>query len=116
MNRRWFWFAAAVAIGIALGLLYGWVINPVQYEDTTPETLRRDYQADYVLMVAEAYQAENDLQAASTRLSILNREPQAAVEEALVFARSNQYSEADLAALSALAHALDASPTPAPRP
>ena len=41
-------------LGIALGLLVGWVLVPIQYVDTTPDTLRGDYRADYVLMVAES--------------------------------------------------------------
>jgi hypothetical protein len=39
---------------MARGLLYGWMVNPVRYVNTTPDTLRADYQLDYVLMVAEA--------------------------------------------------------------
>ena len=32
----------ALAIGIALGLVYGWVVEPVEYTDVTPEVLRED--------------------------------------------------------------------------
>jgi hypothetical protein len=49
---RWTRFLIAIAVGLALGLLYGWVLSPVKYVDTTPNTLRADYQTDYVLMVA----------------------------------------------------------------
>ena len=49
---RWFLFFLSIALGLAAGLYYGWVINPVEYVNTTPDTLRVDYQADYVLMVA----------------------------------------------------------------
>ena len=45
------------ALGIGLGLLYGWVIDPADFFDLTPDTLRADYKADYVLMTAEAYRA-----------------------------------------------------------
>ena len=57
---RWFVTLIALALGITLGLVYGWVINPVQYTDVTPDALRIDYRTDYVLMVAEAYRAEQD--------------------------------------------------------
>jgi hypothetical protein len=33
---RWFWFIVAVLFGAALGLIYGWAINPVEFVDTHP--------------------------------------------------------------------------------
>ena len=50
MTSRWILFIFAILVGAGLGLLYGWVINPVDYVDTTPDTLRIDYKTDYVLM------------------------------------------------------------------
>ncbi|HSL45503.1 MAG TPA: hypothetical protein VK897_18860, partial [Anaerolineales bacterium] len=61
-------FIIAILIGLAGGLYYGWVVNPVNYVDTTIDTLRPDYQTDYVLMVAEAYHANLDLDLAARRL------------------------------------------------
>ena len=58
---RWLAFLVAIGIGLGLGLYYGWVVSPVAYVDTAPNTLRPDYKADYVLMVAEAYQADGVL-------------------------------------------------------
>ena len=55
----------ALIVGIALGLIYGWVIEPVEYTDVTPNILREDYRADYVLMVAEAHQNEQDPETAA---------------------------------------------------
>ena len=55
---RWLPPLILAIIGIALGLLYGWVIEPVKFVDTTPASLRADYQTDYVLMVAEAYRSD----------------------------------------------------------
>ena len=60
MSSRWILFIIAILAGAGLGLLYGWVINPVDYVDTAPDTLRIDYKTDFVLMVAEAYQGESD--------------------------------------------------------
>jgi hypothetical protein len=62
-------------IGLIFGLLYGWVIQPVEYVDTTPNTLRVDYRTDYVLMVAEAYSGDGDLDAALHRLAKLGSQP-----------------------------------------
>jgi len=96
MSRR-FWFVLAILAGIALGLLYGWVINPVQYVETSPDTLRADYKTDYVLMVAEAYHAEGDLSLAVRRLAILgNTAPLALAQQAIVYAGQAGYSSRDV--------------------
>ena len=116
---RWIFFLLAIAFGVVLGLLYGWVVTPVEYVDTTPDTLRRDYKSDYVLMVAEAYKAEGDLGTALRRLALLgNHPPGDIVREATLFAESQGYSDLDVNLLRLLSTALEsgaASPeTPAP--
>lgn len=60
-----------LAAGLALGLLYSWVISPVQYVDTAPSSLRADYQAAYVELVARAYAVDGNLGRARTRLGLL---------------------------------------------
>ena len=106
---RWFPILIAIILGIALGLVYGWMINPVQYTDITPDALRSDYQTDYVLMVAEAFQAEQDPALAAQRLAILGSEPPALIAgEAYDFARQTVYPADDLALLQELAVALQA--------
>ncbi len=105
--RRWIWFFIVVLLGVGAGLLYGWVINPVKYVDTTPAKLRSDYQTDYILMVAEAYQAESDLDLAARRLAVLGDSPPAEiVREAMIVAAQIQYAETDQELLSQLASAL----------
>ncbi len=64
-----------LALGLVLGLLYGWIIRPVEYVDTAPASLRQDYRADYVLMIAEAYAGEGDLELARMRLASLGPQP-----------------------------------------
>jgi len=59
-----------LALGIALGLFYGWVIDPADFFDLTPDTLRADYKTDYVLMTAEAYRSQPDPGLAARRLAI----------------------------------------------
>jgi hypothetical protein len=44
-----------MAIGLALGFAVGWWLWPVQYTNTAPNVLRRDYRDDYIVMVATAY-------------------------------------------------------------
>ena len=104
----------ALFVGIALGIVYGWVIDPVEFVDTTPDTLRTDYRADYVLMVAEAYQAENDLDAAARRLAAwTSRPPAEFASGALESARGYGFAEPDIALMQKLATALLAWQAPA---
>lgn len=107
--KNWIWIALAAAAGIGLGLLYGWVINPVDFVDLPPDTLRADYRADYILMVAEAYQAEDDLDLAARRLAIFGSDPPAEIaSQALQFGPSAGYSPSELSTLEALVQALRA--------
>ncbi|MBC8507943.1 MAG: hypothetical protein ISR58_08490 [Anaerolineales bacterium] len=100
---RWIGFVIAIIVGIGLGLFYGWVLNPVDYVDTTPDSLRQDYRADYVLMVAEAYQMERDPALAGGRLAFLGEgNPAEIVLKALEFANDVGYSQSDLARLELL--------------
>jgi hypothetical protein len=70
---RWFLFFLAICAGIVLGLLYGWYVAPVEYVNTSPESLSIPYKADYVLMVAEVYAQERDLAWAEERLEVLGK-------------------------------------------
>lgn len=100
---RWARFLIAIVVGTGLGLIYGWVINPVEYVDTTPRTLKIDYKTDYVLMVAEVYQADGDLPQATRRLALLQEMPLSELtHKALLFAQRIGYADRDLAQLRAL--------------
>jgi hypothetical protein len=115
MSRRLLGFLIAIGVGIVAGLLYGWVINPVKYVDTTPDTLRSDYKTDYVLMVAEVYRANPDLSQAAHRLGPLGSQiPADLTRQAAAAARQGGYSKADLDALDGLAKAFETW-TPVPR-
>ena len=107
--KRWIWILLATVAGIGLGLLYGWVIDPVDFVDLTPDTLRADYRADYILMVAEAYQSENDLDLAARRLAIFGSDPPADIAaQALQFGPSAGFTPSELSTLESLVQALRA--------
>ncbi len=98
-----------LALGIALGLLYGWVIDPVDFFDLTPDTLRADYKADYVLMTAEAYHVEQDPALAARRLAILgSQSPSAIAEDGLAYGRANGFANSDIVLIQELVTALQA--------
>lgn len=108
-NRsRWVFIILALLAGIGIGLTYGWVIDPVDFFDLTPDTLRADYKADYVLMTAEAYRVEQDPGLAARRLAIFGSSPSIIATEGLDYARANRFSDADLALMQELVTALQA--------
>jgi len=63
--------AAALIAGIALGLLYAWVINPVEWINGEPAQLREDLRVDYLRMVIESYDANLDPELAMRRFEAL---------------------------------------------
>ncbi len=67
-------------IGLSLGLVYTWLIDPVELYNTTPGLLRADYRYDWVRLVALGYLVDGDLQRAQARLAEL---PETQVQDAL---------------------------------
>jgi hypothetical protein len=100
---NWITVLVALGLGIALGLVYGWVIAPVQYVDVTPNILRADYRADYVLMVAEAHMREQNSELSARRLALLGSDPPAKmVEETLIYAAQNGFTQTETMTLKGL--------------
>jgi hypothetical protein len=107
---RWTLFLLVIIVGLGLGLVYGWVINPVSFQDTTISSLRIDYKTDYTLMVAEVYHQENDLEWALNRLTLLeDPSPLTSVENALRFASQADYTLPDMFLLRDLHNAIEGS-------
>jgi hypothetical protein len=106
-SSNWIKLFVAALIGIVLGLVYGWVIAPVQYTDVTPNILREDYRADYVLMVAEAHQNEQDPEIAARRLAVLGSEsPAQIVTSTLEYATNNSFTQNEILLLQGLLTAM----------
>lgn len=96
-----------LGIGLILGLLYGWVIRPVEYVDTTPNTLRADYRSDYVLMIAETYSGDGDLDSALSRLALLGSQPPLEIVlEAIDYSIETDRPRSELEILNQLANQL----------
>jgi hypothetical protein len=106
---RWIFIVIALISGIGAGLAYGWVIDPIEFFDLTPDTLRADYKTDYVLMTAEAFRLEQDPGIAARRLAIFgSQSPSAIATEALEFARTNGFSDSDITLIQELVSAMQA--------
>jgi hypothetical protein len=107
---RWFLFLLAIFTGLAIGLAYGWFVNPVEYSDTTLNRLKVDYQTDYVLMIAESFSYDGDLGRAILRLqNFENQPPIEIISQAVVFGEQVGYTDTDIRHLRALLTAIEAS-------
>ncbi len=91
-------------IGLALGVVYGWVISPMNYTDTTPAALRGDYKDQYLIVIAQVYAADGDLDRARQRIASLGGAD--AGETVTALAQQLAAQGKDSSALSALASAL----------
>ncbi len=108
-SKRWIIIILALLAGVAAGLFYGWKVDPVDFYDLTPDTLRADYKADYVLMTAEAYHADQDPGLAARRLAIFgSQSPVDIATNGLNYARANSYPASDVALIQELVTALQA--------
>jgi hypothetical protein len=63
--------ALCLVVGIGVGLLWGWVISPVEWVDATPEYLRHDLQQDYLKMTIDSYTVNHNAALAQTRYASL---------------------------------------------
>ncbi|HEY5668558.1 MAG TPA: hypothetical protein VIS10_01095 [Anaerolineales bacterium] len=74
-DERGPWYLiTGLVLGAVMGVLYAWVLQPVQYTDTTPASLRADFKDQYRAMIALAYMANGDLVRAGARLDLLEDE------------------------------------------
>jgi hypothetical protein len=116
MSRSgWFALFAGVALGLAGGLYYAWRVNPVEYTDTAPSSLRADFKASYLTLIASAYASTGDLPRAQARLAIFADPDPAASLAALaqqLLAAGVPAPEAE--AVAALASDLSAGPATLP--
>jgi hypothetical protein len=70
-NRGSWYLLTGLLIGIGLGLGFAWFIQPVQYVNTSPASLRTEFKDQYRALIAAAYVANNDIVRARARLELL---------------------------------------------
>ena len=115
MGWRWFFFLLFITLGVGMGLLYGWVINPAQYTQASPDLLKDDFRTDYVLMVAERFHTEQNLAQAVGRLGYLGGgSHERLLEQAIEFAGKIGYHQDDVLLMRDLLSALQANGSNSP--
>ena len=115
MRRALTVIVLGLAIGVGIGLAVGWNW-PISPPKTTPAALSTDWQADWVLMTAQAYSLDGDLELARQRLAMLGEgDPGVRVADRGDLAIAEELPPSYIGALARLAAALGArTPTLAP--
>jgi hypothetical protein len=108
-----YYLLTGLIIGAALGLLISLVIFPVKYTNVPPETLSTSGKDTYRLMIASAYQYDQNLNRAQTRLSLLREED---AINALQNQATRSASKIDAQVLLNLMKVLNSSTTVKPSP
>jgi hypothetical protein len=104
----WYLLTGAI-LGLIIGLIYSWFVQPVEYKETPPSSLRADYKDQYRLMISIAYSANGDLVRAQERLKLLkDRDMQQALIEQAQRILASEGNLDDARVLSGLASALEA--------
>ena len=111
----WLPLLLGLGLGLAGGLIYSWIVNPVEYVETAPGSLREDFKADYLALIAAAYAGRGDLARARARLAPFEELNPAGELAALAQRRqASGHPLSEAQALAELAAALQGAPTSAP--
>lgn len=114
---RWIFLVLGFGIGLAGGLYYAWQLNPVEYVDTAPDSLRTDFRADYLGLIASAYTSSGDLVRARTRLALFpDLDPTIELAALAQQRLAAGLADTEASSLSQLASALGQGPTRTPGP
>jgi len=70
-QKPWYLLTGFI-LGVILGLVYAWLISPVEYVDTPPSALRADAKDQYRVLIALSYGVTGDLTRAKARLAVLD--------------------------------------------
>jgi hypothetical protein len=67
---------SGIIIGLLFGIIYAWVLDPVEFIDAAPSAMSEEYKTQYRELIAMAYSANQDIGRAQARLSLLDEEDQ----------------------------------------
>ena len=111
----WLPLLLGLGLGLAGGLFYSWIVNPVEYVETAPGSLREDFKTDYLALIAAAYAGRGDLARARARLALFEDLNPAGELAALAQRRqASGHPPSEAQALAKLAAALQGAPTLGP--
>ena len=114
-NKRQIGFMIAILVGLFAGLIIGWLLIKTPVRNASLDSLRGDYQADYVLMVAEKFAADQDLLTAAALLrEISPSDTSSSIKEALILGQQLGYSQHELQLITLLQTAIGSSSNAAP--
>ncbi len=113
-NRSSWYLLTGLILGLLLGLAYTWWINPVEYNNASPTTLKETYKNDYRSIIAQVYAATGNFVRAESRLALLgDNDPIAVLSAQAQRILAQGGSDAEARALAMLAAALqNATPQP----
>lgn len=66
------WILLGLVLGLAAGLWYAWMIDPVTFVEVSPARFNEQYQDDYILLVSQSYAVNGDWLRAEQRLAALD--------------------------------------------
>jgi hypothetical protein len=106
-SKGYWYLLTGLAVGIVLGILYAWAIAPLEYTNTSPDTLRANFKDEYRLLIALSHQSHGSLDRTRARLALLaDFDPITALgEQAQRFLSANASKES-IQALADLSEAL----------
>jgi hypothetical protein len=114
---RLFSLLLGVALGFAAGLFYSWTINPVEYVDAAPASLRPAFKEEYLALIAASYDFNSDLQRTRARLADLNiADPASSLSRLAQNRLAAGRPETEVLALAQLAAVLGERPAPLTSP
>jgi len=75
VKKGGYWYlVTGFFLGVVLGLIYTWWINPMVYQTTDPASLSDTYKDTYRSTIAQVYVATGNLERAQRRLNLLEDE------------------------------------------
>ena len=83
-----------LAIGFAVSVYFAWIVEPVSYTEASPARMSDRHQAEYILLVSQAFEAGADWERTQERLAALaladDQIPQAVNDQLAEFLRQGE--------------------------